>query len=138
MKKPRLFLDNNILVDFLGERDPFCVPVEKLVSLADKNKVELYASSLSFATTFYLLARYESTEAILEKFRKFLILCSVSPVDETVVKKALASGFKDFEDAMQYYSALAVNATAIITRNAKDFKASTLPVFSAEEYLKTR
>lgn len=133
--KPRLFLDNNIIVDFLGERDPFYLPAAKVIALADRKKVELCAASLSFATTFYLLTKYESAEAVKEKFRNFLILCTASSVDDAIVKKALASGFKDFEDAMQYYSALSVKADVIITRNAKDFKESHLPVMSAEEYM---
>lgn len=133
--KPRLFLDNNIIVDFLGERDPFYLPAAKVITLADRKKVELCASSLSFATTFYLLSKYESAEVIRDKFRNFLIVCSASSVDEAIVKKALASKFKDFEDGLQYYSALAAKADVILTRNPKDFKESDLPVMLAEEYL---
>ena len=136
--KPRLFLDNNIIIDFLGERNPFYLPAARIMSLADKGEVELFASSLSFATTFYLLAKYEPAEIVKEKLKKFLIVCSVCNVDESTVKKALVSDFKDFEDAMQYYSALAVKTNVIITRNAKDFKEAQLSVMSAEEYLLTR
>ena len=59
----------------------------------------------------------------------------MSVMDDEVVEKAINSNFKDFEDAMQYFSALASNCNIIITRNEKDFKNAMIPVMNAESYL---
>ncbi len=53
-----------------------------------------------------------------------------------VLDKAINSNFKDFEDALQYYSAIASGCDLIITRNEKDFKDALIPVLNSENYLK--
>lgn len=130
-----LFLDTNVILDLLGERTPFYTPVAQIATLADKRKIQLYASSLSYATAYYILSRYENPTAVKKKLRKFKVLSHVSNLNETVVEKALNSDFKDFEDALQYHCALNSNCDFIITRNGKDFRLSNLPVMTAEEYL---
>lgn len=133
----KVFLDTNIVLDFLGERAEFYDSVAKILTLADKKKVNVFTSPTSIGNTFYVLAKYENSKVALEKIRKFKLLCSISIMDEEVVEKAINSDFKDFEDAMQYYSAISANCDLIITRNEKDFKNSMIPVMNAESYLQT-
>lgn len=133
MKK--IFLDTNIILDFLGEREGFYEASAKIMTLADKKKIQVYTSPSSISNVFYVLTRYENSKIALEKIRKFKLLCSMSVMDDEVVEKAIHSNFKDFEDAMQYFSALASNCNIIITRNEKDFKNAMIPVMNAESYL---
>ncbi|WP_312769816.1 PIN domain-containing protein [Epilithonimonas sp.] len=133
MKK--IFLDTNIIIDFLGEREGFYDASAKILTLADKKKIQVYTSPSSISNVFYVLARFENSKIALEKIRKFKLLCSMSVMDDEVVDKAIHSDFKDFEDAMQYFSALASNCDIIITRNEKDFKNALIPVMNAESYL---
>lgn len=133
MKK--IFLDTNIIIDFLGEREGFYEASAKIMTLADKKKIQVYTSPSSIANVFYVLAKYESPKIALEKIRKFKLLCSISVMDDEVVEKAIHSDFKDFEDAMQYFSALASSCDIIITRNEKDFKNALIPVMNAKSYL---
>lgn len=133
MKK--IFLDTNIILDFLGEREGFYEASAKIMTLADKKKIQVYTSPSSISNVFYVLAKYENSKIALEKIRKFKLLCSMSVMDDEVVEKAINSDFKDFEDAMQYFSALASNCNIIITRNEKDFKNAMIPVMNAESYL---
>ena len=133
MKK--IFLDTNIILDFLGEREGFYEASAKIMTLADKKKIQVYTSPSSISNVFYVLTRYENSKIALEKIRKFKLLCSMSVMDDEVVEKAINSDFKDFEDAMQYFSALASNCDVIITRNEKDFKNALIPVMNAESYL---
>ena len=135
MKK--IFLDTNIILDFLGEREGFYEASAKIMTLADKKKIQVYTSPSSISNVFYVLAKYENSKIALEKIRKFKLLCSMSVMDDEVVEKAIHSNFKDFEDAMQYFSALASNCNIIITRNEKDFKNAMIPVMNAESYLQT-
>ena len=133
MKK--IFLDTNIILDFLGEREGFYEASAKIMTLADKKKIQVYTSPSSISNVFYVLAKYENSKIALEKIRKFKLLCSMSVMDDEVVEKAIHSNFKDFEDAMQYFSALASNCNIIITRNEKDFKNAMILVMNAESYL---
>ena len=133
----RIFLDTNIVIDFLGERESFYEPAAKIMTLVDHKKIKVFTSPTSISNTYYLLSKYENTKSALEKIRKFKVLCSISMMDDEVVEKAINSDFKDFEDAMQYFSALASHCDLIVTRNEKDFKNAMIPVMNGESYLQT-
>ena len=131
----RIFLDTTVILDLLGERVPFFDSIAKVATLADQKKLTLVVSPLSFTTTDYVLNKYESSESVLNKLRKFKIICEVCEVNEETIDKALNASFKDFEDGLQYFTALQANCSIIITRNGKDFKQATIPIMTAEEYL---
>ena len=132
----RLFLDTNVILDLLAHRDPHFDSIARLATLADQKKLVLVSSPLSFTTVDFILNKYESEESVRTKLRKFKIICEVCEVNEETVEKGLNSSFKDFEDSVQYYSALQANCSVIITRNGKDFKHSYITVMTAGEYLK--
>lgn len=134
MKK--LFIDTNIVLDLLAKREPFYESSAKLFSLADRNEIQLTVSSLTFANTNYVLSKLKSASEAKEILRKFKLLVQIVSLSEKIVDLALNdSEFKDFEDGLQYYSALESNQDIIITRNQKDFKSSLLSIMSAEEFL---
>jgi predicted nucleic acid-binding protein len=133
----RVFLDTNIVLDLLGEREPFYNSIAQLATLADQKKIEIIVSPISFATVNYFLTKFDGTSVAKEKLRKFKVLCEISKIDETIVEKGLNSDFVDFEDSLQYFCAVDSECEIIITRNAKDFKHSLIPVMSAEEYIKS-
>lgn len=122
-------------MDLLGEREPFYDAIAKIVSLSDKGKIQLTVSALTYSTIFYILSRFEDKEIVKEKIRKFKIVAQTSDLTDKIIDKGLASKFKDFEDALQYYSALKSGCSIIITRNGKDFKLADISVFSPNEYL---
>ena len=128
----RLFLDTNIVVDLLDRREPFCHDAVRLFTMAYHKQVQLIVSPMTFSTASFLLHKHgsEGVRRLLSNFRK---LSRVAASNERTVDDSLASQFKDFEDAMQYYTALRSKADVIITRNGKDFTASKLPVMTATE-----
>lgn len=130
-----IFLDTNVVIDLLGEREDFYDSIAKIVSLADKGKVKLTVSALSYATVFYILTRFESKEIVKEKIRKFKTIAKTADLTDKIIDKGLASKFTDFEDALQYNCALKSGSSIILTRNEKDFKSSEIPVFNPNEYL---
>lgn len=132
----RLFLDTNIVVDLLEGREPFCYDAAQLFTMAHDKKVELLVSPMTFSTASFLLRKHGSkgVRILLSNLRQ---LVSVTISDERTVDDSIASQFKDFEDAMQYYNALNAKAVIIITRNGKVFTASNLPVMTATEYIQT-
>ena len=133
----RLFLGTNIVVDLLEGREPFCYDAAQLFTMAHDKKVELLVSPMTFSTASFLLRKHgpEGVRNLLSNLRQ---LVRVTISDERTVDDSIASQFKDFEDAMQYYTALNAKAEIIITRNGKDFTASKLPVMTATEYLANR
>lgn len=133
----RIFIDTNIMLDLLGERKPFYEPIAKIATLAEKAKLTMVVSPISFATVNYFLTKFENDKIAREKLRKFKIISEISSINEQTIEKGLNSSIKDFEDALQYFSATESNCEIIITRNGKDFKKSLLPVMTAEEFLKS-
>lgn len=133
----KVFLDTNIIIDFLGERKEFYEAAAKVLSLADKKKIKIYTSPTSISNSYYLLSKFESAKVVLEKIRKLKLFCNISIMDDEVIEKAINSDFKDFEYAMQYYSAIVTNCDIIITRNERDFKSALIPVMNAESFLQT-
>ena len=136
MKK--LLIDTNIVIDLLAKREPFYIDAAKLFSLADKNKIKLAVSSLTFANTNYILQKANSASIARDILRKLKILTAVLSVDDKIIDLALNDNeFVDFEDAIQYYSAIENNQDIIITRNLKDYRTSRLPVMTASEFITT-
>jgi predicted nucleic acid-binding protein len=131
----RLFLDTNVMLDFLGEREPFYISSAKIATLADKRKLKINVSALSFATVSYFLTKYEGLKKTKDKLRKFKVITEICELDELIIEKGLNSDFSDFEDSLQYYSALRAECDIIITRNGKDFKKSQIPVMTPDEFL---
>ena len=126
------------MLDLLGEREPFYESAARIVTKADKGSIEIVVSALSYPTIFYLLSRFEKGDIVLEKIRKFKVLVKTSDLSDKVINKALSSGFTDFEDALQYFCALQMDCSLLITRNVKDFKLSAIPVLTPDEYLKSQ
>jgi predicted nucleic acid-binding protein len=133
--KNRLFLDTNVVIDLLGEREPYYDTAAKIASLADEGKIQLIVSALTYSTVYYLLSRFEDKELVKEKIRKFKVIAETSDLTDKIVDKGLASKFSDFEDSLQYYCAVKLDCDILITRNGKDFKESDIPVLTPDEYL---
>jgi len=131
----RLFLDTNVVIDLLGERESFYDSIAKIATLADKGRVNLIVSALTYPTVFYLLSRYEGNEIVKDKMRKFKVIAETSDLTDRIIDKGLSSRFSDFEDALQYHCAVKLDCNILITRNEKDFKNSDIPIMNPDEYL---
>lgn len=134
MKK--LLIDTNIIIDLLSKRKGVYDDVAQLFSKADQDKLKLTISSLTFANTNYILSKLRSAKDAREILRKFKVLVELLPLNDKITELALSDeSFLDFEDGLQYYSALENDVDIIITRNKKDFKSSKLPVLTSKEFL---
>lgn len=131
----RLFLDTNIILDFITERTPFFDSIASIISLVDKNDFTFVVTPLSYATIFYLTSKNGKQQYALDRLVRFKIVCEICIMDEQIVESALHANMKDFEDALQYFSALKASCDVIITRNAKDFKNSHIPIMTPTEFL---
>lgn len=136
MKK--LFVDTNIVIDLLSRREPFYEEAATLFSLADKNQVELSISSLTIANASYALLRQLDSIKAKSILRKLRLIVKILPLDDKIIGLALNDEtFTDFEDGLQYFTAIENRQETIITRNLKDFKNSKIPTITAEQFIKT-
>jgi predicted nucleic acid-binding protein len=134
----RLFLDTDVILDFLTDRKPFSSEAAVIFTLVDERKLRGYVSSLTISNLYYLLRKYETHQKVISKLDSLSNIIEIIKVDQDTIKNALESKFRDFEDSIQYYSALlSKKVDVIITRNTKDYKKASLPVMTPAEYLKT-
>ena len=135
----KIFLDTDVALDHLADRQPFAEYAHRLLALAETGDLTICVSSLSFSNLYYLLRRLKGHEAALALLDKLKSLVHISAVAEAEIQSALASSFKDFEDANQHFTAKAEGGvSAIVTRNKADYSASEIPVLSPEEFLAAR
>ena len=132
----KVFVDTDIILDLLSKREPFYYYSANLFSSADRNEIEIYVSSLSFANLNYILSKQFLSAQARKKLIQFKTLVNVLAVSDKVIELALSSDFKDFEDAIQYFTALENNIKTLLTRNLKDYKSAQIPVITAEQFLK--
>jgi predicted nucleic acid-binding protein len=134
----KVFADTDIILDLLGNREPFYIHSAELFSLADQGKIKVCVSSLSFANLHYILTRKYTADQSRKKLIRFKALVTVLPVTDKTIDLALSSDFKDFEDGIQYFTAIEQSIKILLTRNLKDFKSAEISVLTAEQYLKSK
>jgi predicted nucleic acid-binding protein len=127
--------DINIILDIFLKREPFYTPTARLFFMIEEKKVHGYLCALGFPTVFYIVAKQLKRQKTMQVLEKLRIVFDVAAVDQEVVDLALVSGFKDFEDAVQYYSAIHVHADCLITRDKADYRVDPLPILTPEEFL---
>lgn len=131
--KPTVFIDTNIIIDLLTDREPFGDDAALLFELIAAEKIHACTSANCLANVYYILSSVAKHSAVREKIRDVMRYLTVIATDSTILTDALSSDFKDFEDAIQYYSAIACGARYIVTRNPKDFRTSKIRLADARE-----
>ncbi|PIY07571.1 MAG: DNA-binding protein [Flexibacter sp. CG_4_10_14_3_um_filter_32_15] len=135
-----IFLDANIIIDVLVEREEFVEDSAKVLELAEEGKVIAFIPPLSLANAFYVLQSIYKLDkvSITDSLKVMMKFIKVTDMTEANVHAALNSDFKDFEDALQNFSAENnADISVIITRNEKDFTTSSLLIQSPKEFLET-
>ena len=129
-----LFLDTNVVIDFLADRKPFSLDAAKLFDLSVSKEASIYISAVSYNNIYYILRQSLSESATMKLLNALAGMSEILDVTKAVIEQALKSEFKDFEDAIQYYCALSLpKMECIVTRNTKDFKKSSLAVMTPGE-----
>lgn len=133
----KVFIDTNILIDFLAAREPFAEEAMALFQLADNDEIELMVSDLTIINTIYILRRmHYGLSEIYDSLDNIRPLLTITSMGATVVDRCLQHRSDDFEDVMQYFSAIDANADYIITRNKKDFDFGDSAVMTPQEFFK--
>jgi predicted nucleic acid-binding protein len=132
-----IFVDSDIILDLLMHRLPHGEAAESLFKRIEMGDIRAYTSPIIFANLHYLIKRLAPERDVTQTLKKLRLLTSVLPVDETTIDLALQSGLKDFDDAIQYFTALRHGLPFLITRNVKDYPKDNkdIQIYTAEEFL---
>ena len=125
----KIFVDSDVILDILCQREPYYEYAAYVFSLSDTRKIV-------FSNVYYILRKLLGIQKAKEALRKLRLLVKVMPVEEKEVDLALNSKFSDFEDALQYYTAMRYGIEILLTRNIKDYKEREIIVQAPEEFIR--
>jgi predicted nucleic acid-binding protein len=129
-----LFIDTNVVIDFLADRRPFSTDAATLFNHAVNGRIVIYISAVSYNNIYYILRQSLTGNATIKLLDALMEMTEIADVTKAVIRQSLKAEFRDFEDAIQYYCAVSVpQVNFIVTRNGKDFKKSALPVLTPAE-----
>lgn len=135
----KVLIDTDVILDFFFDREPFSVDASKILSLCEKGELRGFVTPIMISNVYYLLRKTAKHEKVIEHLKMLMNILQVSMINKETVLDALNSDFKDFEDALQNFSAQnEKEINVIITRNIKDYKSGKLSVMTPETYLKSR
>jgi len=133
-----VLIDTNVILDFFFDRKPYSEEASRILSLCEKGEVKGFVTSIMLSNVYYLLRKTANHEKVIENLKMLMNIIDITTTNKKTVIEALNSEFKDFEDALQNFSAKnEKEIKVIITRNIKDYKSSTLSIMTPESYLKS-
>lgn len=132
----KIFLDANILITVLCNEYPLFTYCSRVLSLADNPKFQVYTSPICLAIAFYFTEKKNGTDLARKKMELLSSKLKIAMVDEQVVSNTVQNkSIHDFEDGLQYYSAVKAKCKCVVTENESDFYFSDLEVLNAEQFL---
>lgn len=131
----KVFIDTDVILDVIFERNPHAKTSHLILGLAESNKIKGFTSSLVMANCYYIIESKYSKQKAKNSIQTLKSFIKILPVTGKELEESLNSKFDDFEDGIQYFVSLNNNIQIIITRNIKDYKHATCEVYSPKEYL---
>ena len=132
----KVFIDTNVMIDYLENRQPFATDAIRIFELAAMRRISLYVSDLTIANVRYITRKKISLTDYYRAMLSLMEFIHVTSIGECSVQKALELKANDFEDALQYYSAKNAGMDMIVTRNASDYSFAEIPLFTPSEFLR--
>ena len=129
----KIVFDTNIILDVLLNREPFVELSANIVSSVENKNIEGYLCATTITTLDYLISKQTNRKVARTEIQKLLNIFEISEVNSKVLDLSLKSRFKDFEDAVQYYSGECCGVNGLVTRNIKDYKQAKLPIYTPDE-----
>jgi predicted nucleic acid-binding protein len=135
----KLFLDSDVVIDFFTDREPLANPASELFELNEQGAVKLYLSAVSINNIYHIVRRFLGHKKTLEVVEALTEMTEIVGITKKEISQALKNNFTDYEDSMQYSSALNIkDLDAIITRNIKDYRNSSIAVLTPLNFLKMK
>lgn len=131
-----VFLDTNVVIDFMGEREGFFADASAIFSMIADGTIKASTSALTIVNCAYILKKAFNSDLMLDKVEALCQLLEVTPIDKAQLQGAARMRPHDFEDAVQYLSALPARPDLIITRDGKGYREFDIPVMTPAEFVK--
>lgn len=131
----RVLLDTNVVLDFVLARQPFFVEANVIFVRLQNGEFDASVSPITPINVFYTTRKEKEKATAFAAIEELLKLVQIARSDSEIFQNALLLGFNDYEDAVQHECAVAENLDAIVTRNTKDYKNSSVKVYSPTEFL---
>ncbi len=134
-----ILIDTDVILDFFFDKKPHSDYSTIIIDLCARKQLIGFITPVIISNIYYLLRRTAKHEKVIEKIKQLLSITQILQMDRLVIERALNSEFKDFEDALQNFSAVNYGEIdAIITRNVKDYKKSEIGILTPENFVKLR
>ena len=132
----KIFLDTNLILDVLAEREPFYQDSRRIWEFVEKRDLTGYLSATTITDIFYIIKKQLGMKRAYDTLSKIMAVFNIASVSETDIRKGLNLGFKDFEDGLQFVCAKKIKAGYLITRNKEEFKEGKgIDIVDPEEFL---
>lgn len=134
----KVFLDANVLVSVLNKEYPVFTFSSRVLSLADNSKYKFFTSPLCLAIAYYFAEKKCGNAQARHKIDVLINKLHITTVnDKTVRDTNLNKKIHDFEDGLQYYSAIQSGCKYIVTEDLNDFYFSEIEVLTSRRFLET-
>ena len=131
-----ILIDTNVILDVLLCRVPHNVESGKIIALSEKGRLNGFVSASSITDIYYVTRKkLKEEKATIDALKKLLTILNVADVLSGNIYETLELSWEDFEDSLQYSVGKSIMANYIITRNAKDYSQSDIPVLSPQEFI---
>lgn len=131
----KVFLDTNVVIDFYDKRGEFFYPATIIFDLAYKGTISLYVSAITFVNAFFILRKTYSRSELYESMKGLASLCIITEADKIIIERCLDGEYKDFEDRVQFESAVRHDVDVIVTRNIKDFERHIILIQTPKDFV---
>ncbi len=133
----KLFVDSDVVIDFFTDREPHANSASELFELNEQGYVRVYLSAVSINNIYYIVRRFLGHKKTLEVIETLTEMTEIVGTTKKEINQALKNNFTDYEDSVQYSSALTIKGLdVIITRNIKDYRNSSIAVMTPSNFLK--
>lgn len=135
----KIFVDSDVIIDFFTDREPFPNPASKIFELNELGVIQIYISAVSLNNIYYIVRKFIGHKETIKIVEELVEITEVVGTTRKEIIQALKNGFRDYEDSVQYSSALNIKGLeAIVTRNTKDYVKAKIAVFTSENYVKMK
>ncbi len=131
----KIFIDTNVLLDVFLERNPYYENSVLIWGIAESKMSEVLVSAISINNIYYIIRKHKGKELAQRAVEVLNANFMIVPLDQSIIGKAIMARLPDFEDSIQFFSALSAGADCIVTRNARDFPQSNIPVITPDAFI---
>ncbi|WP_354635678.1 PIN domain-containing protein [Planktothricoides raciborskii] len=131
----KVLLDTNVIVDVAVERQPYFAASQQVLLKVEQKEIEGYVSPSILSDIYYIVRKARGKDWTIDFLNWLVNVCQIATVNDEAIRVALSANFADFEDAIQYGTAVVNQLEVIVTRNPQDFPVETPRIMTPSELI---